>query len=690
MCVQSFSLGAAAEENEAVELEPLQVSGERLVEGSPDNGYRVRETTFGIAGLNNLPTLETPFSVKSYSFDLALNQNLDSIQDLERVDPSVVSRFSSAGYYPSLSIRGFELNNWSNYRLNGLMIVNQAQTAFENKERIEVFKGLSGLQAGFAAPGGIVNYVTKRPTEQSLNALNLAYNEFGNALVHADISRRSADGRFGVRLNLAGEALESYVDDLSGDRQFGSIATDAQITDDTLLTFDFEAQRRVQPVQPTVGLLTTGEVPRTLDPEINLGQSWDEYSTRTMTASASLTHKIDEKWTFRLEGNAMNLARDDQSTFLDAIQPNGDADLYAYIAPDERREVINTRASVNGLFETGPVAHNMTVGVSTYRQRNQWGDGFYDVIGTTNIYDPAVVPLPEIEVADSYVSGKRYEEGLFLNDVVSLNEQWDVHLGGRYAWVKYRDFNSDGSVSGVYKDNVFTPSTALVFKPRSWLATYVSYVEGLEQGGTAPVDTLNQNEQLDPLTSKQYELGTKAEFDAVTLEAALFRIERAAEYVNSENYYVQDGEQRHDGVEFSVTGRVSSQLTLIGGATFLDATLEETGDATVNGNAPTNVPDQRYTLVAEYSPSFLDKLTFVGTYAYTADRFATETNDVRIGSYSIWGLGARYGLQVYGTPLILRVNAENITDERYWTSTSFGSLVTGAPRTVWTSASINF
>ena len=44
---------------------------------------------------------------------------------------------------------------------NGLAISNYAPIALENKERIEVLKGF-GLQSGVSAPGGLVNYVTRR------------------------------------------------------------------------------------------------------------------------------------------------------------------------------------------------------------------------------------------------------------------------------------------------------------------------------------------------------------------------------------------------------------------------------------------------------------------------------------------------------------------------------------------------
>ena len=73
--------------------------------------------------------------------------------------------YNAVGYAEQFSIRGFKLDNASSYRKDGLAISADAQIPLENKERLEVLKGLSGLQAGVAAPGGIVNYVTKRPTK---------------------------------------------------------------------------------------------------------------------------------------------------------------------------------------------------------------------------------------------------------------------------------------------------------------------------------------------------------------------------------------------------------------------------------------------------------------------------------------------------------------------------------------------
>ncbi len=51
-----------------------------------------------------------------------------------------------------------------NYRREGLPITAETVIPLANKERIEILKGTSGIQAGTSSPGGLVNYVVKRPT----------------------------------------------------------------------------------------------------------------------------------------------------------------------------------------------------------------------------------------------------------------------------------------------------------------------------------------------------------------------------------------------------------------------------------------------------------------------------------------------------------------------------------------------
>ena len=76
--------------------------------------------------------------------------------------------YNAEGYIDYLTVRGFVLDNRYNFRRDGLPISAETSIPLDNKARIEVLKGTSGIQVGTSAPGGLVNYVVKRPLETPL------------------------------------------------------------------------------------------------------------------------------------------------------------------------------------------------------------------------------------------------------------------------------------------------------------------------------------------------------------------------------------------------------------------------------------------------------------------------------------------------------------------------------------------
>ena len=125
-------------------------------------------------------------------------------------------------------MRGFTLDNRFNYRRDGLPISAETSIPLDNKERVEILKGTSGLQAGTSAPGGLVNYVVKRPTQKNLRDVKLELSGNGSALAAIDFGGRLGDTRdFGYRLNLAHENLQPRTRNTDGQRSLAALATDS-------------------------------------------------------------------------------------------------------------------------------------------------------------------------------------------------------------------------------------------------------------------------------------------------------------------------------------------------------------------------------------------------------------------------------------------------------------------------------
>jgi iron complex outermembrane receptor protein len=109
-----------------------------------------------------------------------------------------------------------------------------------------------------------------------------------------------------------------------------------------------------------------------------------------------------------------------------------------------------------------------------------------------------------------------------------------------------------------------------MYKTDDFSTAYVSYVESLEQGGSAGVTNVNAGQTHGPLKSRQYELGFKTDRDKWGANVALFRVEKGYEYTNSANYFVQDGSQRFTGLDTSGWLRVARDVRLMGGVLWLD------------------------------------------------------------------------------------------------------------------------
>lgn len=186
--MQAFSAGASAQT-----MPEVVISGARPLAGERAS----------IGGFSEAPLLETPASISTIGRKQIEDFGIHNSTDAMKLDASVGDSYNAVGYAENFSIRGFALDNASSYRKDGIAIPGDTQIPLENKERIEVLKGLAGLQAGVAAPGGIINYVTKRPTANDLRSVTLEVRERGTVYGAVDLGGRFDDKRFGYQIGRA-------------------------------------------------------------------------------------------------------------------------------------------------------------------------------------------------------------------------------------------------------------------------------------------------------------------------------------------------------------------------------------------------------------------------------------------------------------------------------------------------------
>ncbi|MGN6649889.1 TonB-dependent siderophore receptor, partial [Trinickia sp.] len=559
--------------------------------------YAVPDVNVGALGAKDPKDL--PMSVASYSSELIEAQRARTLMDVLKNDPSVQNS-AVGGAMDNIGIRGFPVDWTNTMRRDGMPVAPYYDLPLENVERVDVLKGPSGFLYGVNSPGGTVDYVIKRPTRDRFATVTSEVRSEDGYYSALDAGGPLGDGRLGYRFNLAGEKVGNFGH--SGDlrRTFVSGALDWAITPRALLRFDFDYQNKRLAAQPVIGTQPDGSLPPQFDPRTLLGQPWLQYRTNTFNVAGRFDFKLTDTWTFTTQVAESYNNRDAAFPDIYSVAANGDilsGDIY--LSPDQSFRVLSTNTFVSGKFDTGPLKHQLVTGVSTRNYEARQGGFGVMPITVGNLFAPVYSPA-QSTTYPAKTAEKNFQPSVFVSDLIDIGSHWSVMLGVRH--VSYRDDSYAPSGSDThYQASVNVPSAGVIFKPLPSLSTYASYSEGFEQGGVAPFNTLNAGRSLAPVKSKQYEAGVKADIGSrLTVDAAVFRIEKTLQYVNTANVYVQAGTQRHTGVELTANGRLTRDLSIVAGAAYLHTAQEETGDPATNGKRAANVPTFQASAFLDY------------------------------------------------------------------------------------------
>ncbi len=641
-----------------------------------------------VGGFSDAPLQQTPASITVIGREQMQQLRIRQTTDAMIFDPSVSDSYNAVGYAEQFTIRGFNLDNASSYRKDGLAIPGDTQIPLENKERIEILKGLAGLQAGVAAPGGIVNYVTKRPTNVDLRSVTLEASERGTLYGTVDLGGRSGDKRFGYRINAAGERIRSQVKGADGERQFVSAAFDWQLTPQAQLALDFDYQHKEQITAPGYQLIGGTRLPTGISADKLLNdQPWTKpVDTRSSNVGLRFEYLIDADWRATVTANKHRFKRDDYTAFPygctndtlgEYLYPgycsNGDYDVYTYESLGESKSPFSAQALLQGKFATGAFRHELTVGASMFDRHDKFGDYVYDYAGSSNIYHSKVVPI--VDRHSGPVSERRteHERSAFAQDIVALTAEVKLHGGLRYVSVERAEAGKTRS------HNFMLPSVALVYSPSQAWSLYGSFAHGMEHGNVASHNASNKDTQLDPSRSKQVEFGAKGQVDdALTLSAAVFEIRKGLEYdalnidivdpVTREvsHPFVRYGEATNRGLELAAQYKVNAGFDLNASITALNTRQQGTGQANLDGKRVTNVPSFKSAISAEYRVAGVPGLSVNGVWQYVGEKAFDLENKTMVPSYHLVNLGSSYATRIGGIATTIRASVNNAFNEFYW------------------------
>lgn len=593
--------------------------------------------------------------------------------------------------YDNLSIRGILVENRSNYRLNGFMpIINLIDIPMENKERVEVLKGVSSLYYGFVPPSGIVNMVTKRAGKDPIANVSLMANIYGGANTHIDLGRRFGDAQqFGARINLLAGREDIGIHNFSGYRALMSGAFDWRVTDQLSIKFDVEHYRKEVSEQAAIqapaavnGVITLPPVPNA---RRNLAGEWQKYDAQATNLLLRADYALSDNWALLFEAGKARTMRDRNfSQFQNYNLATGQGTLRIFFNRNQVWDNENLRAEVFGRLPGQFITHEVSLGfVGNERSQDPRTSSTADV--AQNLFHPNDIARLSPGAPFRSNFSKITDLGVYLSDRILIADRLQVMLGVRGSF-----YESVGTNTHFKATNV-NPSLSLLYKIIPNVSLYASYIEGVEESGQAPANRANSGEILAPAVSKQKEAGVKAMIaEGILLQVAYFDIKRASTTIDAANRFVLNGMAQYSGFELAASGEITKQLSVIASALFMEARQLNRNDAATFHKIPDNTPERTASLFAEYRLQSVPGLALGAGVYYVGRRPVNNANQAFVDDYAILSLNARYATRIAGKRTTIQAVVDNVANSNYWSTAGNGLLGVGAPIMAKTVARVEF
>ena len=651
-------------------------------------GQVARGGRVGLLGSQDL--MDTPLTITNYTSKLIQDQQSASLADVLQNDPAVRVTRGFGNFQQAYMVRGLVVYS-DDISYNGLYgLLPRQYLAAELVERVEVLRGasafLNGAAPGGSGLGGAVNVMPKRAGNAPQAEITVGVN--GGQLSEAiDVGRRfGAHKELGLRANVVHSEGDTSVKGerdkldaalLGADWHVGDLRVSADVgTQDSL----------IKGATPNINVF--GAMPAAPDAAKQLAQPW------------TYSHERDAFGTLRAEYDLLpGLTAWGAAGFRDGHEDNqlevatidgttGAQTLYA--AANTRKDAIKTgEVGLRGTFTTGPVKHAVVGSYGAYQSvsKNAFAFSNFGGVPAGTLYDTAFIGVPD---ETYYTGGSQLGSPLTTLRVVTRSEALAdtmtfagdsvlLTLGARRQQIESTsfDYGTGAVTTPASRDSRVTPVAGVVFKASRQVSLYATYIEGLVAGDVAPLTASNAGQAFKPYQTRQGEIGVKVDTGSYGGTVSVFQ-SRKPNYGLDGTVYEQLSTQRNRGAELSVYGEALPGVRVLGGASFLDATV--TGGKDVIG-----APKSQFNLGFDFDVTGVQGLALNVRAVHTASQFADAANTLVVPAWNRFDIGGRYAMDVGSHQLTLRAGVNNVTNRNYWASSGGypgqGYLTVGAPRT---------
>lgn len=675
------------------------------------------------------PLIETPQSISLITREEMDIRGVHTVAEALSYSAGIQAEASGIdSRVDEVSVRGFGAGGFSsnNNFVDGLRLPTGGQwtrPAFDpfGLQQVEVLKGPSSVLYGQVAPGGIVNLVSKRPTDQPTGEImfqtaGFTELEHWQHQIAGDVSGPLGETGSDVQYRLVGlyRDGETQIDETENSRLYLSPSLNWDIGPDTSVTFLVQYQKdeggSTFQFLPSTGSLYESNG-RHIELDAYIGEpDWNRFDRDQYLAAAFFEHNVSDNLTYNanvrythieslyrvvvLAGDTVTNCGSDplcipgQTINRRAVQGIGETDGWAI---DNRLQYA---------FATGALEHTLLAGFDYFNTEwthNRDAVGGGAVLPLYDIYNPQPRGSADFEAnlrPQIYTDTTSEQTGIYLQDQIAVGN-WRWALGGRHDTATDDSYDPLTDTTRSTEADEFTWQTGLIYLFDNGFAPYASYSESfLPSTGNYWDGT-----PFDPTTGQQYEAGLRYQPSGSNIFLTLSAYEIIQQNVTTTDpdpthdcgrrpCSVQTGEAEVRGIEAEARATLPFGMAVIATATSTESEITETNTPAELGNELSGVPDMMASLFVDYrfDEGALDGFGLGGGVRYVGESYGDTANTLEIPSYTLVDLMGRYefgALNPDWDGWVASVNARNIANEAYVaTCTSVSSCFYGSGRTV--------
>ena len=654
-----------------------------MSESGISEGFLTKNVQNGI--LAGKKVLDTPYQINTISKETMNNQGVTGFEEAVKYFPSAQIQMRGGTTVGRPQTRGFEGSVVGNVFWNGFYSISTTAIPMAMFESLQILNGLAGSLYGAQNPVGIFSYTLKRPVDNQ-HIIWGDYTSRSNFGLGLDSSMKF--DKFGYRAVFYGSDGAKQVKGSDYERRLASATFEFYPTD--ALTFETAASYYEHNTKGFAGLFALYvkdghirndlQLPGAVDNKTRgLGQEYGGMNLKTTTVSAKFKYAPVEHWYF--EGG-MQFQRADRHTHsvVNRIKDkNGNYDTYASggATAAYRFDLPSGYLKAVTDFDTWGLNHNLSVQANGFRyvQYRYKNLSSSEKAGSANINDPKIFPNPgAVKGSDLYKLSTTDMKNISVLDDIAINDQFDLMLSLSNSWIKerarpaidYKKVFNLRPITTKYNKSGLSYGASLVYKPIENVSTYFTFADSLQQGGTG-TNLDGTTSTLKPYRSKQYEIGAKARINELDLSTALFRIKRPIAYLGSSGTYGIQGEQVNTGFEFMAGGKITQNLSALGGVTLIHSEFKNPLIKGADGKAVNGVPKTNANLLLDYEVPNTNKLAISTNFHYTSSMYIDDLNTQATPSFFVTDIGIRYTSKaLLGKQTTLRFNVNNVFNKKYW------------------------